>query len=396
MNKKIYFFLETPLTIRDFHRYGLDIFISSGYSCCIYDFTKLYNEDYLVYKSSGDILQNQTVSISDKKSLVENLKNISNKSFVICHIYPNFKTDFLFENLENFKIKYGFVFMGLIPFSLHSESSNFKKFLSVLSNPIKLVTAVKNIILKNSVKTVVSPYFIMYAGRKVKSYYRFDPSFDTKLIKCNSFDYDTYLMEEKDENERIIKDDYIVFLDEYVPHHPDNLINNNSPNCNPKTYYKYLNNYFNLLETHFKTKVIIAAHPRSEYEKIGNMFNDRIFIRDKTVNLVKFSNFVIAHSSTSISYAILYEKYVNIIFSGDFSMRYKNVITLISKELGIEPLDISKIYPRNNFSEIQKVFGSYSKQNYRNYIEDYMSEQSTPKLMSSEIFLSFLNENELK
>ena len=92
--------------------------------------------------------------------------------------------------------------------------------------------------------------------------------------------------------------------------------------------------------------MIIAAHPRSEYEKIGNMFNDRIFIRDKTVNLVKFSNFVIAHSSTSISYAILYEKYVNIIFSGDFSMRYKNVITLISKELELNRWIFQNISPK--------------------------------------------------
>ena len=34
---------------------------------------------------------------------------------------------------------------------------------------------------------------MMYAGKKVKSYYRFKPNLKTKLIKCNSYDYDSFV-----------------------------------------------------------------------------------------------------------------------------------------------------------------------------------------------------------
>jgi len=110
---------------------------------------------------------------------------------------------------------------------------------------------------------------------------------------------------------------------------------------------------------------------------------------------VKFSKFVIAHSSTSLSYAALYGKYINIIYSSDYSKHFKNVISLISNELKINPIEISKFYKTNINTEIKDVFFSFTKNNNDQYISNYIRENETPKIKTANIFINFLKNNEI-
>ena len=394
--KNIIFLIATPLTKRDFIRYGIKTYIDNGIECFIYDFTSIYNYNYLSYKNSVDLMLEKTVIISNEINLIKYVSKISKDSIIISHIYPNNKTKNLFDILDGNSLVYGFVFTGLIPFSLQSEPKLRDIIISALKKPKKVLLAIKNLALYKSIKQMYNPSFIMYAGLKVKDYYRFKPTTQTKLIKCNSFDYDNYLeLEEKNEL-RIISEEYIIFLDEYVPYHPDNLINNNQPNCNPETYYNYLNNYFNKIEKELNTSIIIAAHPRSEYKKIGNKFDGRKIIINKTNNLVKYSKFVIAHSSTAISYAALYGKYINTIYSNDYSKGFNKVISLISTELKINPIEISKFYKSNINTEIKDLLFSFSTKNHDEYVLNYIRENETPKIKTANIFINHLQNNEIK
>ena len=392
---KIFFLLETPLTFRDYKRFGLDSYIKNGFDCNILDFTRLFNINYLEYKNSADLMFEKTMIIKDNATLINSLNKIPKNSIIISQIYPNFKTRFLFENLDSRNLRYGFVFAGIIPFSLVSNSTLLNKITSVLVNPLKILSALKNFLLNKSPSIRFNPYFIMYAGKKVKSYYRFKPTLKTKLIKCNSYDYDSFLEEERSNKNSQIKKDYILFLDEYVPFHPDNLINNNVLNANPETYYLLLNNYFDKIERETALNVVIAAHPRSEYELIGDKYCGRKVLKNNTPNLVKFSKFVIAHSSTSISYAILYQKPLSIIYSNDYSIRFKKVISMISNELNVNPYEISNSNLDEFKSHILSLKKFKEKSSYSNYINNYMSELSTTKVKTSEIFISFLEKNEI-
>ena len=51
-------------------------------------------------------------------------------------------------------------------------------------------------------------------------------------------------------------------------------------------------------------KVVIAAHPKVEYK--SNKFNRKIYF-NKTLQLIKNSNLVLAHMSTAINYAVIYK-----------------------------------------------------------------------------------------
>ena len=88
------------------------------------------------------------------------------------------------------------------------------------------------------------------------------------LFNFNYFDFDNYLEQKTD----IITSNTIVFLDEYLPYHPDfDLLKMEKINANQ--YYKELNNFFSKIEAHTSSRVVIAAHPKANYNI--NPFNNR-------------------------------------------------------------------------------------------------------------------------
>ena len=66
-----------------------------------------------------------------------------------------------------------------------------------------------------------------------------------------------------------------------------------------------MNSFFNMIENN-GLKVIIAAHPKSDY-KI-NPFEGREIYKYKTNELVKNSTFTMAHMSSSINFSVLHNK----------------------------------------------------------------------------------------
>ena len=74
--KNIIFLIATPLTKRDFIRYGIKTYIDNGIECFIYDFTSIYNYNYLSYKNSVDLMLEKTVIISNEINLIKYVSKI--------------------------------------------------------------------------------------------------------------------------------------------------------------------------------------------------------------------------------------------------------------------------------------------------------------------------------
>lgn len=119
---------------------------------------------------------------------------------------------------------------------------------------------------------------------------------------CNSGDY------ERNQNLGHFKaGKYIVFLDQYIPYHNDNLLNGYKL-VEPKKYYSSMNRCFSIVEKKYGMPVIIAAHPAAQRYNDDNPFEGREVVFNKTAELVKGSDFVIAHFTTAVSYVVLNEK----------------------------------------------------------------------------------------
>ena len=65
---------------------------------------------------------------------------------------------------------------------------------------------------------------------------------------------------------------------------------------------------FRLIEKRFGYSVVVAGHPRVDYEKIGNPFEGRRVVEGATQKLVKHSKFVISTASTSVNFPVIYKK----------------------------------------------------------------------------------------
>lgn len=141
-------------------------------------------------------------------------------------------------------------------------------------------------------------------------------------ILIHTLDYDFYL---KDKNKsRIIKEDYIVFIDEYGIFHPySELSMSVSPIKNADDYYEKLDKIFTLLETMYNCKVIIAEHPRADYSDKEHFLYGRKHYRNMTSRLIKYAKLVITHVSTAQDYIVLYDKKYLLIYDNNFKNSYQ-------------------------------------------------------------------------
>ncbi len=125
----------------------------------------------------------------------------------------------------------------------------------------------------------------------------------TDMLRVHYFDYDIYLEEMK--KDCTIEEDSCIFIDNYLPFHSDfqsqSLITSDK-------YYSLLINLFDYIENRCGVKVIIAAHPRANYETCPDCFGKRKIIKGRTAELIRKSKFVVLHDSASISFAVLFKK----------------------------------------------------------------------------------------
>ena len=164
-----------------------------------------------------------------------------------------------------------------------------------------------------------------------------------KNIPINSIDYEKYL-NSLEVNENLVDEEYIVFLDDYLPAHPD-LIILGLRTVSSELYYNNINHFFRLLEKKMHAKVVVAAHPKSDYS--DNPFENRKIFKYKTIELVKNCKFVIAQSSTSISFAVLYNKPLLFIYDNQLKEVHKTnlypSLCSYAECLGCTPLNISDL-----------------------------------------------------
>lgn len=178
---------------------------------------------------------------------------------------------------------------------------------------------------------------------------------------------------------------YAVFCDIYFPDHPDlkSLVKvEKLPDANK--YRSSLNKYFTYIESQYQLKVIIAAHPKSEYK--GGEFEGRPIIKYRTNELIKYCDMVILHDSNSISFPVLADKPIVFITNNSYNSikECKIRIAALASLLGlcsynIDSVDYSKICCNKLNSKIRK-----------DYIYTYLTSKQTEHTHNVEILLTFL------
>jgi hypothetical protein len=188
-------------------------------------------------------------------------------------------------------------------------------------------------------------------------------------------------------NERVVKGKYAVFLDINLPYQSD-LVISGLPAVNASCYFKSLNHFLDLLEDAYSVKVVIAAHPKAAYN--NNEYNQREIYSLLTAELVKDAEFVITHTSTALSYAVLNSKPLVFIYTDEMMSIYKNTF-MREIESSANYLNAS-IYNIDEITDGSQVIIKLPNQElYESYKYNYLTSQESENKISAEIFWSEIN-----
>jgi hypothetical protein len=382
MIKKIIFFVESTFNQRDYNRFGFEILKSRGFEVHVWDFTPLLRSKVYHNYSVPDAIKYKYHELIDDKSDFNKLAEFMDTNVVaVMLISLNTDTKFIFDQLIKTQVLFGFCLLGLIPCK---PKQLFEKIISLVQNPKLLLSKLRSS-LQIRINAPIYPHFIVAGGKKASQDNRYPKNNHTRLIKTHTLDYDLFLNEEFKGFAPVVNGEYAVFIDEFVPFHPDYLHMNIKPDCSSEDYYPDINRFFDKVESEFDTKVIIAAHPRSDYHKKENPYNRRQCIFNETINLIKYSKFVIVHASTAINFAILYNKAMLFVSSNKYSERYKKSIQFYSSVFEKKPINVG-----NSITDIDSEL-IVNKNLYKSYREQYIKEADTPEKPVWEIFVDNIN-----
>tara|TARA_B100000787_G_C16171139_1_gene286568 strand:+ start:166 stop:1377 length:1212 start_codon:yes stop_codon:yes gene_type:complete len=185
------------------------------------------------------------------------------------------------------------------------------------------------------------------------------------IIYSRSYDYDTFLRTKNDAREKIPKKNYAVYLDEIMVDHPDfKKLKIKNP-ISKKKYDEELSRFFKNFKDSTGLEIIVAHHPRKFYFK-KKIINLKVL--NKTAYLVKHSQYVLLHCSTSVSFALLNNKPLIYLDSNNYSWLRPRIAAFYDQTGGVK-INISKKFIKK---KLEIGFNNINKDKYRNYIQNYI------------------------
>lgn len=314
---RIVYFVEAYFNERDYRRFGVKTFEDNGFDVEVWDFTPFIAPDEYkrTVKPPAFNCDNWRL-FQTKKEAIAAIARLDDTCFVISLIHYAFNSLSVHRMLSKRNIKYAVDTMAL-PRVDRSKVA----FSKVISNKFKQVNlgALINKMFYSipyQMLNVKPADYVLARGEKYGT-----PGLavtaQSEIVWAHSFDYDIY-REERDIPGKVAIDTG-VFIDEYVPLHPDYSYCKLKAPMTSDEYFPRLRRFFDYLESKNGVNIIIAAHPRSRYEDLPDYFGGRPVIRGKTSELVRTSGFVILHCSTAVNFAVLYKKPIIIVTTDKYN-----------------------------------------------------------------------------
>ena len=285
-----------------------------------------------------------------------------------------------FRLLSKYNCKMVFLSWGDMPVTTTAPRL-FRYIYRIRTNPINSIQTAFDLILSIAYRRfgIVKRFDIVFAAGSVLSS---SSQYAKRVVPFNLCDFDHYSRVKLAE-QRVVKGKYAVFLDINLPYQSDLAI------CGLHTvhainYYQSLNRFFDLLEMAHNIKVVIAEHPKAKYT--GEEYKKRESYRMLTAELVKDAEYVITHTSTALSYAVLNFKSVLFIYTDEMVSIYKNTV--------IQQIESLALYLKANFYNIDQISDGRlvyiqqpNRERYDLFKYSYLTSCESENSQSAEIFL---------
>lgn len=371
--RKIIIISHDPLTINLKRLFFIEEFFNLRLTLEYWDISKIIRKGIKLADELEESYIKKILSIDDFEYHL--LKEDISRCIFVVEISKNWDNRFFYKLLSDFKCE----IWGIDQYANTSLALTKKDYLFKLLNLKELYPKLKNKYYSHKLKQFNAEF-------KVKSYDKFftSSSLDSRATDhINHPDYDLF-------NHSISLVDipsrpFILFIDNYFPLHPDFEFFYKKKLMGAEEYQKSLCDFFDFLEKKYHMPVIIAAHPKSDYNI--NTFNKREIIKYDTVNLVIKSSFVILHASNSISYILLANKPLLMITTDGYNRVSFLTLRLrqLARELGVSIFNIDcDDYNKCSFKQINS-------QLREKYIYTYLTKPEIESKKTIDIIMHAIN-----
>ena len=386
---KIFLIIEQAYDSRNRNRFGEVFFEKEGIDFSVIDVTPITRPNDLKNGSHSEAINKSNIHITyDLKELKLILSSIGSKDVVINTVALGIRSIYLFFRLSLIGPIVTELRMGLIPDTCYSPPR--KSYQRLLVNFMRRLVSDPLLVMDLAIRKygtafIRKPSYLVIGGNKALTH-----TIDTekvKVIPAHSFDYSNLLLGVSDAK-TFNFGNYIVYLDQYWTNHPEIL--GKTHHFNKIRFYENLNGFFREVEERTKLKVIIAAHPRSNYDFEENPFDNRDLVKNDTAALIKSCQFVLAHFSTAVSAAIYFKKPIVFLSSCYLSKPLKDSIAMFSGYLGNKPYQIEHPdrWQKNDCK-------SFDVSQYEKYKKDFLTSAETNEKNTWEIFIEHLKVDNL-
>jgi hypothetical protein len=393
------FVFLTPRAINDYeeNKWSFEYLRSEGFSVKVININKILDRTCksslaVIKPLQGDYIYD-VESCNQLELLIKNLSaNAIFIDYLVCHNDVTLDFEGVFRLLKKYNSKYIVVSSGVLPlprsiskYGLHRIVQLFKKICIILKQPKKIIEYLgKRIILALTKRGIIYPLpFLIFGGNsEIMRRFIHKRNLDMScVIGIHSYDYDESIRHKRNNLNIVVQKDICVFLDEAATHHTDFLLGDDQP-PDQDVYFEAINNLFDAVEKNTGLKVVVAAHPRSDYGSLGDVFKGREVVKDNTMGLVASSQLVIMHASTSVSYAVLNNKPVLLSKVPGLPKDHpiNIMVDVFSRELDLKVINILE-------DDLQpSIFrGNVNTQKYLNYKNSYIKNVGALELPEWEI-----------
>jgi len=375
---------------------GIDYLSERGFKIFFLDLSYLIDgaDAHSLYKQQAALNGCETIAINSLKELETFVRENSASSVYIDFVGGlsefNLNISKIFKILKYYNIKYYIISNGAIPSGHYDAdgfvSTVFVKIKKVLNNPRLLFEfltrkLIVQLIRMNLLFQRPHRIFGMEDSPAIVSYIKKYGMSVSEVTSINSRDYDAYLEYVRDKNIIAHQSEACVFLDEDHTNHPDFFLMGIAP-LNEAEYVASMNSFFDYVEKRIGCSVVIAAHPKSRFSATNHPYGGREFIQGNTLQLVAQSKLVIAHSSTSISFPVLFNKPIALVVTGEMENR-KGILSAVrafAKELGLTPINVHSTIKVNALDNML-----FSGNDYRNYLHKFVKNKKSINKLTWEI-----------
>lgn len=389
--KKVIYLVCSPLSSRDFKRFGINNWIKQNWEVKVFDFTNfLYPKlwEYVDGKRLSVNFQGLNIfqSLNEALSAFNKLK--SKAVFVDLLGYSKDE-----QKLRKKASIYGKIIkleLCVIP-DAKTKINVFRFLILFATKPLiffkKLIAFMTSKVEK--IREILHfPDYLVVGGKKSMN---FITSKKTSIIKAHNLDYDFLL--EKEEVKINQENNYLVFLDEDGPYHPDFIHLGIRPFVTAKKYYPIIDKGLDDIARYLNLDIKIAAHPRSNYETKELKYKHQIY-KNKTFELIRDANLIVGHGSTALQWAVILKKPIVLVTTNEiqkefYAKKYSKIISNFANELGKNVLNLDNTIKTDEFKKYLYVDNN----KYENYVETYIKTKGSPEKLVWDIVIERIEQD---